>query len=174
MARIYNVEKARKDQGTCRCGTAIKVGDPYKWTKNRFGPKLIRCGKCQFRPSELTQSKMSQVYAAQESISELLAEWDGDLDALKSDIESCIDDIENVKSEYEDAAEAMGDAGEQHRERAEELESWIDDLREIDGELEEFEGERDEENNPKDAKAFEEWKAGIVANVEDKFGNCPV
>ena len=176
MPRVIEVKSARKAQGPCgRCGVEIKAGDGYKWLKFRYGGRRVRCGACSFRPSERTQSKLSQVYAAQEAMSDTLASWNGDLDDLKSDIESNIDEIDEVRSEYEEAAEAMGEAGEQHRERADELESWIDDLRSLDYELEAFEGARDEDTDePKDAEEFEAWKTRIAGQVADKFGECPV
>jgi len=65
MARVHRVEKCRKTPGKCgKCGNKIKKGQPYTWTKPRYGTKKVRCKTCPFRRSDLTTSKMSEAYAA--------------------------------------------------------------------------------------------------------------
>lgn len=174
MPRVNHVTKARKSPGSCgKCHVTINPGNPYKWIKFRYGGKVIRCGSCVFRPSDLTQSKLSQVYAAQESIEDYLDGWGGDLDDLRSEVDSAAEQIREVAQEYEDAADAMGEAGEQHRENADELNGWVDGTIE-NLSLDEFEGEKDDDDEPKDAEAFDTWKQGIVDEVTSAFGECPL
>lgn len=57
--RVNRVEKCRQSPGKCgKCGCEIKVGDPYRWWKFRYGGKQIRCLelKCNPRGSELTSN----------------------------------------------------------------------------------------------------------------------
>lgn len=44
LCRVNTVQHARKPQGKCqKCGTAIEVGDPYRWWKGRYTGKYLRC-----------------------------------------------------------------------------------------------------------------------------------
>jgi hypothetical protein len=61
--RVERVKAARKDQGTCNsCGKPITKGMAYKSISFRYGGTRKRHASCpEFRPSEMTQSKMSGV-----------------------------------------------------------------------------------------------------------------
>jgi hypothetical protein len=61
MPRVNFVKKARKAIPS----SGIKVGDSYYWWKFRYGGKFV--SKERPRQSQLTQSKLSGVYAAEES-----------------------------------------------------------------------------------------------------------
>lgn len=185
MTRINTVTKARKDQGICRgCGKEIKVGDSYQWIEFRFGGRTVKCSACRFRGSELTQSKMSGVYAAQEAMDDSLATFEKatdsvDLDDIKADMEGNIDSIREVAQEYKDAADGMSQVSsnsiaDELTEKGDSLDSWADDLEVVMSDLEEFEGEKDDDDKPKDPKAAEEWRANIVTQIQDAFGDCPV
>lgn len=166
MPRINKVSQARKDQGSCRCGTEIKAGDAYQWIKFRYGGRRVKCSKCAFRPSELTQSKLSAVYAAQEGLHDFLDGWtDTDVEEPRSEATNALDEIRAVQEEYEEAAEAMGEAGEScvSRERADELESWADDLESAVDELAEIE----EGEDPN------EWRDNVLDTLVC-FQECPL
>ena len=171
--RINQVKKAQKDQGTCSCGTEITKGMPYQWIKFRYGGRRVRCESCRFRPSEMTQSKMSQVFAAQEGLEDFMGSWEGtDMEELKSEIENCCSEIDEVVEEYREAAEAMGEGGTQHEERADELDGWKEEL---DCCLDSEELDTDDDGNDiqiTDDKA-DEWRSGLTSLVEDALGNCP-
>ena len=96
MARVHVVKKSRKAQGKCgkcgKCGKRIKKGSPYRWTKNRRGPRKVRCSEleCGFRASDLTGSdKLSRVYSARESAEDPTEEW----------AEQCRDEFESMLGE---------------------------------------------------------------------------
>jgi DNA repair ATPase RecN len=141
MARVNHVNKAATDQGTCsKCGVEIKKGDAYVWTKNRYGPKRKRCTAtaCRFRSSDLTSSeKLSQVYEAQETAEDAVAEWTGDEDDA-SDVTQALQDaaeqIREVAQEYQQSADAIRDnfaestTADECEEKANDLESWADEL----------------------------------------------
>lgn len=141
MARVTHVKKAMKDQGTCgACGEPIVASQAYKWAKPGFrGRKISRHEECRsFRPSELAGSPyISQLYAAQESIEDALAEWEptaeGEVDDLTAALEEAAGEAREVAEAYEAAAEAMGDAGESMRdEYAAPAEEWADALEGVD------------------------------------------
>jgi DNA repair ATPase RecN len=191
MTRVNHVKKARKDQGTCRgCGTEIKTGDSYQWIQFRYGGRTVKCSACRFRGSELTQSKLSQVYAAQEAVGDALEAWDGrELDDLKADCENALDDIREVAQEYQDAADAIREVADnsiadQNEERAQELESWCDDIDSALSDLSEFEPEEaekkaddadaDSEDKPMTPE-WEEWAENVRNVIEDAFvHSCPL
>lgn len=137
MPRINVVTKALKDQGNCgRCHTPLPAGSGYRHTKVGFrGPKIVRClsSECSFRPSELTDSKLSEAYAAQEDAQDALGTWSGDKDDLRSILDECAERIRGVAEEYRDASQNWGDSGnEEWDARADALEAAADSLDEVD------------------------------------------
>jgi len=142
--RINSVKKSRDDQGRCgKCSEALPAGSAYRWIKGRYGPRKVRCMKpeCSFRPSEMTESKMADVYGAQESVEDFMIEWSpgagvGDVQSACSDAAEA---IRSVAEEYREAAEAMGGAGSEMEDKASELESWSDDVENAANDFEDFE-----------------------------------
>lgn len=132
MARVTTVQKSMKAQVCGRCHTELPKGSAYRHATPGFrGTKLIRClgPDCRFRQSELTTSKMAEVYAAQEDAFDNIDTWDGvDTDELESILQDAADRARDVAQEYADAADAMGDAGAEMQERADEIEAWADAL----------------------------------------------
>lgn len=135
MPRVNSQKKSNRggDRICGRCGKKIQVGERFYWWKFRYGGKQIRCWEHPPKPSELTQSKMSTVYAAMEDASENL----GTLDEIKDAIQQLAESAREVVDEYREAAEHFGGQGE-NAERADELEGWVE-------ELEQFEPEDPEE-----------------------------
>lgn len=177
--RVHHVKRARKDQGKCRtCGGEILRGHAYKWIKFRYGSKQVKCVNCNFRPSELTQGKMSQVYAAQENVEDFLVQWEGDLDDLTGEVESAIDEVRDVAEEYRESADSQrahfpdSEVADECEEKADELDDWVGTLENLS--LEPFEGERNDDDEPVDPDEFTEWMEAIKETVETAFGECPL
>lgn len=174
MTRIHIVKKARKDQGFCLgCRKPILAGDSYSWIEFRFGGRRVKCASCRFRPSEMTQSHLSNVYAAQESFEDFVKTWEGtDLEDLTAEVENDIDVIRDVAEEYRNAAEAIREVAdnsiaEQNEENADQLSDWCDELERAMDELEPFEGECDEEENPEDRALAEAWRKKQAEVITD-------
>lgn len=184
MPRVTTVKKARKEQGTCgKCGIELKAGDAYRWWKFRYGGKRFRCTKpeCTPRASDLTQSKMSTVYAAQETMADVLAVWDSyELDDVKGDAEMCVDEIRGVGEEYQEAADNQrehfpeSETADENEERANELEQWVSDLEDAINELEEFDGETNDDGDPVDEDAADSWRDEARSALSDAFEDCPL
>jgi len=143
MPRVNTVQKARKAQGRCgRCGSEIGVGDGYRWIKFRHGGRRIRClaSECRFRASDLTQSKMSEVYAAQENAEDSIGGC-GSIEDLKALAEETAGAIREVSEQYQESADNIHESfsesttADECEEKAQELESWAD---EIENALDEF------------------------------------
>lgn len=164
MPRINHVAKARKDQGSCsRCGKKIAAGQPYKWIKPRYGGRKVVCGSCQFRDSDLTSSKVGQVYDARDNALEEVKNWapDDGADALQDIAATAAAEIREVAEEYRSSAEAIRDrftespTADECDEKADEIESYADEIEGVD--VDEFDedevkreaGEEYEEENPK-------------------------
>lgn len=124
--------------GRIGCGREIQPGETYYIFAFRYGGKHFRCSEHYPKPSELTQSKMSGVYAAQEQAHEDL----GTLDEIKAAVQQLAESVREVVEEYREAAEHFGGQGE-NAERADELEGWAD-------ELEQWEPEEDNEEFDED------------------------
>jgi hypothetical protein len=70
-ARTKN--RAGKERSCGRCGKKIEPGDRYYTWSFRYGGTHFRCAAHYPRPSELTQSKLSAVYAATENLEDQLS-----------------------------------------------------------------------------------------------------
>ena len=162
MPRVVRRTKTKGGKHTYRCdkcGNEIEPKQVYLQWEFRYGGKYRRHAACGYpRPSELTQSKMGEVYAATESVDDILA---GDFDEAEivAAMESAQETIQYVADEYEQAAEPFGNAGE-NQERYEELDSWVSDFDSID-----YTREDDEDD--------ETWRDRIRDEVQGIIGNCP-
>jgi hypothetical protein len=151
MARVHTITRCLKPLTCGRCGETIKKGEGYRYAQPGFRNrhKSIRCmsAKCSFRASELTSSKMSQVYAAVENAEDEIASWDGeDAEDLAEVLRNAAEEIRTVSEEYGEAAEAMQGAGEEMQEKADELESWAGDIESAADDLPEQPEDEDPDN----------------------------
>jgi len=142
--KIHTVEHARKSPGSCStCGKPIEVGDPYKWGQNFRASKVVKCGTCQFRNSDMTQSKLAGFYAAQEQAEDAIEAWDpaNGKDSLESDLSSAADDAEAVAEEYREAVsgwEHETSTTAEWEEKAEAIDEWCTNVREALDSVEDF------------------------------------
>ena len=129
---------ARKDY------PGIKKGERYyKWSF--FRSRTPQRSLTPPRPSQLTQSLWSAIYAAQESIQD--AESPEDLSGALDDAEAA---LESAQGQYEEAAEAMGDIECMASERALHLEELMGAVQEVKETLQEAldtEGDLTEEDD---------------------------
>jgi len=134
MPKVYS-QKANKDYPSI----GVKKGDIYyKWAF-RFGGEH-KSAKYP-RPSQLTQSKMSGAYAAQEALEDSLAAATC-IDDITSAISDACDAIRDVANEYEESLSNMpeglqqGPTGEEIQEKVDGLYEWADQLESSSGEVE--------------------------------------
>lgn len=149
---VVNLAKPLPNLKCGKCGEEIKVGDPYKWVKPKSGPyggsKRYRCQTCPvWRPSELTSSSaLAEVYAAQETAEDAVAEWDReDADALRAILEDLAEGIRSGAQVYEESADNMESGfghettqSEELREKAEMLNGSADEIEAKAEEIEDF------------------------------------
>jgi DNA repair ATPase RecN len=155
MPRINHVNKARKDQGTCTCGAAVRKGDSYKWIKPRYGSKQIRCDNCHFRDSDLTSSdKLARCYDARDNALDQLGGWSNEdsVDDLRNIVEDMTSELREVAEEYQQSADNIRDSftesstADECEERANEIEGWAEEVESAVEDIEEFdEDEKKEE-----------------------------
>lgn len=130
MPRVQTQTKSNRGRerhcGRAGCGKKIEPGERYYQFSFRYGGTHFRCAAHYPRPSELTQSKMSAVYAAIEDAEDQLI--NAGLDDMAGIIEAVAEAVDEVASEYRDAGEAMGEAGYENQERADELDGWSSEL----------------------------------------------
>lgn len=129
MARVNLVKKARIAQGKCgRCGVEIKRGDPYRWTKPRYGSKRVRCMRreCRFRPSDLTSSdNRAAIFAAQESVEDAI-------EAVRKMEKPSKTVVETLCVEVGCASEEIRQTGELYGESADNIEQYFSESETID------------------------------------------
>lgn len=124
------------------CSKPIEVGTPYKHVSLKSGPyggtTLRRHEGCpNWKQSELTMSKMSGVYAAQEDFEDRIDDCNSveDLEALRDDV---AEQIKAVGEEYGESADNIEDGfghetyvSTELREKQEALEGWGDDIESV-------------------------------------------
>lgn len=130
------------------CGKDIEIGTPYKHVTPKSGPygghKRNRHESCpDWRPSELSSSKMATVMAAQESFYDQLYSLD-EKDAIQDAVNEVAEAAREVASEYEESADNIeqyfpsSDKADELRDNASQLEGWADELEQaLDGEEDE-------------------------------------
>lgn len=148
MPRVFTRTKNRagRERSCNRCGNKIEPGQKYRTWSFRYGGTYFRCTDCPApRPSELTQSIMSEVYAAVENAEDQLpgAESVADIRGLVEEVEQA---AQEVADQYREAAEPFGGAGE-NAERADELEGWVSELQNFDPDEPDEPDEEDEEDD---------------------------
>lgn len=130
---VKKKNRAGADRECGRCGDGIEPGQEYRSWSFRYGGTHYRCMKpgCRPRQSELTQSKMSEVYSAVEEAEETLK---GDASTITvADIRDAVSEaaeaVGAVAEEYREADQAFGGQGAtESAERADELEDFASAL----------------------------------------------
>lgn len=136
MPRVHKQKKSGrgKERKCGRCGVVIKPGDMYFHWSFRYGGTQFRCAEHYPRQSELTQSKMADVYAAIEEAQDALQDATEVSEVIEL-VHAVGERAQEVAEEYREAAESFGGMGE-NAERADELESFADELSSFDAEEE--------------------------------------
>jgi len=165
---IKHVKACRKSPGQCSgCGKPIEIGQPYKLVASRFSAKKIKCNDCNFRPSELTTSKMGTVYDAQEATEKEVEEWTGeDIGNLSSALEDLAGTAREVAEEYQESISNMNNnpLTDEWQEKADSLESWADDLEGV--QFEEY-------GDQSDGTKKEDWIEEQRQLASDAIEECP-
>ena len=173
VARIYTVNKSKRDYTCGATGHTIPAGSPYRWFKVGFRSrtKQIRCMDHDPKMSERESSKMAGVWAALEDAESQISALAGDveyrayivLDNITLIMGDAADAIREVADEYREAAEAMGGAGEEMEEKADLIEDGASEIEGWSGDLED--PDDDEEIDPDEAISDYE---GRFAEVRDE------
>lgn len=172
MARVTKVDSCRKAQKCDKCGSKIKVGEPYLWWKFRFGGKRTRCmdAGCKPRPSDLTQSEFLGTYGdLEQAWNEIDAS--GGIDDAVSAAKGIADDIRTLGDDCQGKLDNMpeqlqyGDVGTLLQERVDgcknlssEIESAADEA-ESNGSEEELASEYDALKNKPEKLDKQQWIA---------------
>lgn len=186
--KIHQVQKARKSPGSCCvCHRPIEIGAAYKWVQEYRGVKRSAHADCKFRSSHLATGRLSEVYAAQESAQDELADVErGDAEALRNCLETLRDEVQRLADEYQESADSIGEhfeGSEQHQEledHASELEDWYSNLDDAVSELDEFDDEdpdREDPENETDEEREERrlvWFDERLERAETLLGECPL
>lgn len=153
MARCFESKKSKagKEIKCGRCGEKIQPGEKYFYFSVGFrGNKQIRCTKHHPRQSELTGSKMSGAYAANESIEDTLNDPKVTIEDIASTLETAASDIESVRDEYQDSYDSLpenfqnGEQGETMQTNIDGLTEYADALNEKASEVRELESSSEE------------------------------
>lgn len=126
--RTKQARGASRRCGRAGCGREILPGEKYHQFTFFRGAAQFRCADHYPKQSEMTQSRMADVYAAIEDAEE-------EVDALTTVEEAeelvgrVAEAVEEVAQEYRDADDAFGgQSATEAGQRADELESWAQDL----------------------------------------------
>lgn len=173
MPRVRTKTKSRAGQKYhCgKCGKAIKPKEKYYEWKFRYGGTHRQHESCGYpRASQLTQSKMSTVYAAIEDAGDDIAKAETPSDIADA-LDNCAESAREVASEYEQAMEAMGEAGANNsdwEERKSALEDFADSLDNAASEM------RDHEVDDDDAEAEEPDMEALRTDADNALSELTV
>lgn len=132
MSRVFTIEKSRKSHKCGNCGDTIKVGEPYRWTKPRYGGKKVRCVKpsCKFRQSDLSGAKTAVIYDAIEDAQKVIETAESH-EEIQAALQGVAEVARDVGSEYEDANSSWAGgstSNPEFEEKAEACNSFADEL----------------------------------------------
>lgn len=130
MAKVYKVEKSRKEVKCSKCGKTLPIGSPYVWGQRYMAKfKTIRCVSCGLKGYELSSSEWVQTIG---ELTENFAEAYGyDDDGIESAISTLEELRDNSQDSYDNIPEQF-----QYGEQGELLESRIDQCDDAISELE--------------------------------------
>lgn len=156
MPRVFEKTKNKGGKGEyrcCGCSDPIVPGEKYYEWSFRYGGTYRQHTK-HGRPknSQLTQSKLSTVYEAIETLEESLPHAETK-DDITSAVEECLSQIEEVKSEYEQAYETI--PNEDTQSKIDALDSFISELESEKDNLDDGEDEPEEKNEGESDEDFE-------------------
>ena len=142
--RVHHVNKARKSKKprTCRCGHTVEPGESYKWAEPRYGGMKYWCKDHYPKRSELTSSKLGQVYDAQDDFDVSEAK---SVEEISEALQGVADTAREVGEEYQEGIDNMPE-GLQEGHVAEEMREKIDALEEFASTLESW-SEDDEDDD---------------------------
>lgn len=178
MAKVITVQAARKSPGVCgSCGVKVLAGEPYKHcTPGYRGTKLVRCGKCNFKPSDVATGKMATVLAATEAAEEefdrlVMGGEPPEEDDVRMILSTLAEAATEVADEYREASEEWGTSGNaEWDEKADELEFWA-------SELENFAfpepQEADEISGPSEDQVLNDHLTEITDAFNELIQGCP-
>ena len=135
MPRVTTVAKAQKSPGSCReCSTVIAVGEPYKWAKKRYGPRMVWCAKHSPKGSDLAGGRTAELMAISEALETGLG---GSIEEIAGALESAADEAEGLAESLQEGADNI-ESGFNHEteqssrmhESADSVREWAERLRE--------------------------------------------
>ena len=154
--------KAGKPVKCGRCDKKIEAGEQYFFFAFFRSGKQYRCKDHRPRQSELTQTPMSQAYAAIESVEGVITDahaGKADISAIASALHDAASDVESCKEEYEGQKDNLpenfqnGQQGEEIDEKVDGLDTFHDTLEDAASEVDSLESE---EENTEAAEGEEE------------------
>lgn len=138
MARAFEAKKSKagKEIKCGRCQVKIEPGEQYFYFSTGFrGAKQIRCKNHPPKQSELTGSKMSGAYSANEDLDTAINTAGGPEDIANA-LATAAGEIESVRDEYQDSYDSLpenfqnGSQGEEIQEKIDGLSEYADKLNE--------------------------------------------
>lgn len=144
MPRVITRNKtARGKAVSCsKCSKPIEAGQRYhKWTF-RYGGSRYQHSECGYpRQSQLTQSRMGDVYAALESVEDMVASepdtWT--VDDIVQGLNEAAETAREIGEEARSTADEHFGGGGPHAERADEMEQIADDIESAASDVEQVE-----------------------------------
>lgn len=172
MPRVFTAKKIKRGKKIkCgKCGDRIRPGSSYRFWTFYKGARNIRCMKagCAPRQSELTRSRMSEVYAILESIEDACKVFRGDydFDSLIGEVETQHGELESLKDDFQSGKENIpeqfqeGETAQLIEARIEAIEAYLSELDTAESEARsKWESEKPEEGD--------EAVCGVCGNPEE-------
>lgn len=173
---VKTKNRAGKLYNCGRCSDPIKAGERYyEWSFRYGGTRRQHEKHGRPKQSQLTQSKMSGVYAACEDAEAAIAAA-GSTEDIAAALNDCASAVSDVKSEYEDGLSSLpqglqdaGGPGGQTQEKIDALDEFASELESVASDIENetfvpVENETDEDS------AAADWLEGLRSQAIDALG----
>lgn len=160
MARCFDAKKSKagKEIKCGRCDAPILPGEQYFYFSVGFrGSKKIRCKLHHPKQSELTGSKMSGAYAANEGIEAELNDPKATISSIATALKIAASDIESVRDEYQESYDNLpenfqnGDRGSEIQEKIDSLDAYAQSLNDKASEVRNLESSQDDSDTDPEA-----------------------
>jgi hypothetical protein len=170
------------------CHQPIEVGTPYKWVavKRTYGGVTYNRheGCPNWRQSQLSTSRMAEIYDAQEDASTAIfsAETNDDLEAARDAFAEVVREVaEGYRESADNIEDGFGHPTGQSEElagRADELESWADEIEDWSADDnepdEDDDGWTDDDGENPFQEAHDEWLSAAQESLDSLIGECPL
>jgi hypothetical protein len=179
-AHLKTKNKAGQPYNCCRCAGKIVAGEKYYEWKFRYGGQYRQhASHGSPKQSQLTQSKMSGVYAAVETAEDNIDQADCAAD-IAAALNDCASGVGDVRDEYQSGIDNMpeglqqGSVAQESQEKIDALQEFCDNLESVASEIESESEPEETENDETLDEVKADWLEGLRQQAHDALAELSI